>query len=247
MELLTILSFFLGGIIGSITTQLLVPTASWGSCRWLGIATATRTRAASATAPAPPWQSSSNTNTLVRVNGTYNLRSPFTGPPSPEVFEAWEGRYWPVWMFGVDEAAFRASHPQHMSSAVRVDGGAHDGHYLATFEASHQLHCLFNLYRASYLDYGGEERLAYEENPATWHARVDHCVDILRQKLECDRDTTLITYNWVRGKKGPTANFNVERECPDAAWTELSGWLQQHQITRVPTKPANVTELPAIP
>lgn len=66
--------------------------------------------------------------------------------------------------------------------------------------------------------------------------------------LASDRDTTLITYNWVRGKKGPTANFNVERECPDdAAWTELSGWLQQHQITRVPAKPANVTELPAIP
>lgn len=88
-------------------------------------------------------------------------------------------------MFSVDEDDFQASHPQHPESAVRVqNGGKDDGRYLATFAATHQLHCLYNLFRASYLDSYPDERSDYDEDPRKWHQRVDHCVDILRQKLE---------------------------------------------------------------
>jgi hypothetical protein len=116
----------------------------------------------------------------IRVNGTYNASSRFRGPPTPEVDTAWE-RYWKVWMVGVDEETFRASDPQHPESSVRLEK---TGEYLATFEATHQLHCLYNLFRASYVDAYPAEKADYEQDPDNWHRRVDHCVEILRQKLE---------------------------------------------------------------
>lgn len=60
-----------------------------------------------------------------------------------------------------------------------------------------------------------------------------------------DRDTTLITYNWVRGKRGPAANFNVARNCPD--WGSMEEWALQHQVVDVPRKPADAVQLPEIP
>jgi hypothetical protein len=60
-----------------------------------------------------------------------------------------------------------------------------------------------------------------------------------------DRDTTLITYNWVRGKRAPTANFNVARRCAD--WGSMEEWALQHEVKDVPTKPADALELPRIP
>ena len=42
----------------------------------------------------------------------------------------------------------------------------------------------YNLFRASYRDYYEEERLSFAADPVQYHSRLDHCVDILRQKLE---------------------------------------------------------------
>jgi len=123
------------------------------------------------------------TRRLVRVNGTYNIASRFKGPPSREVDSAWEA-YWKVWLVSVDQGALSASLPQHPDAAVRLRVGTHDKRYLATLEATYQLHCLYNLFRASYLDAYPDERADCERDPLRWHERVDHCVDILRQKLE---------------------------------------------------------------
>ncbi|RAK97882.1 oxidase ustYa family protein, partial [Aspergillus ibericus CBS 121593] len=177
----------------------------------------------------------------IRVNGTYNAPSPYRGPPTPEVDAAWE-EYWKVWMVGIDEETFQASNPQYPEASVRLE---ESGQYLATLEATHQLHCLYNLFRASYLDVYQDERAEYEKDPRNWHERVDHCVEILRQKLECDRDTGLITYNWVRGKKVPTANFNVQRMCPE--WGVMDRWAVQRQVSELPTKPSNAVQLSFIP
>ncbi|KAJ6437214.1 hypothetical protein O9K51_10185 [Purpureocillium lavendulum] len=265
------LLFVTGGLLGSITTQILLPGASWESCQSLGVTAAAQTGTSpsahseipvSTPCPSSPQHGcatslaaaeifaadkASSTCHMTRVNGTYNISSPFTGPPTPEVDAAW-ARYWPTWMFSVDEAAFKASQPQHPKEAVRFESGPHDGRYLATFEATHQMHCLYNLFRASYLDSYPDEKADYDHDPGKWHERVDHCVEILRQKIEClrsDRDTTLITYNWVKHKKGPTANFNVARACP--AWDAMGRWGQRHEVTEVPVKGPNAVELSAIP
>ncbi|KAH8888126.1 hypothetical protein GQ53DRAFT_826683 [Thozetella sp. PMI_491] len=232
--------FFSGGLLGSIVTQIFVPGADWRVCRDIGVESAAKP---CSERPTLELFSASNYEAAyhqVRVNGTYNKPSPFRGPPSHDVDQAW-ARYWKTWIFGVDEATFHSSLPEHPEAAVRLD----DGRYMATFEATHQLHCLYNLFRASYLDAYPDEKADYDEDPQKWHERVDHCVEVLRQKLECDRDTTILTYNWVRGKRDPTANFNAARMCLD--WGSLDDWALRREIRGLPTKPPNAHELPAIP
>jgi hypothetical protein len=57
---------------------------------------------------------------------------------------------------------------------------------------------------------------------------VDHCGDMLRQKLMCDVDSTLITYNWLTNHESPHPNFNVQHTCK--GYTSL---LESAQANRV--------------
>ena len=50
---------------------------------------------------------------------------------------------------------------------------------------------------------------------STWLIIADHCADILRQKLVCDADEHLITYNWIQNHYAPHPNFNVQHQCKD--------------------------------
>ncbi|KAL2277826.1 hypothetical protein FJTKL_15117 [Diaporthe vaccinii] len=256
-------STLFGIIVGSTLSQFVFPRPDWRTCRQIGLEASA---AGTGHASDEQWNRSvpqdkphsfellhengypTDLQTL-RTLGTHDAFSPFKGPPTKEVDEAWS-RYWQVWMFSIGEDAFKASVPQHSESAVRVHDKKHDDgsaspRYLATFEATHQLHCLYNLFRASYLDYYPDEKQDYNADPAQWHARVDHCVDILRQKLTCDRDTSLITYNWVKGKKGPSANFNVQRVCP--RWEHLDEWAAKYEVTSIPAKPEHAVQLDSIP
>ncbi|KAI0514743.1 hypothetical protein F5B22DRAFT_610555 [Xylaria bambusicola] len=247
-------TLILGLFVGSLLTQSFTLDANPENCRQVGLSTAKPAEVIAAqesyaTQCPESLEVLSPTHGFiqrrsVRVNGTYNIPSPFKGPPGPDVEAAW-ARYFQNWTFTVDEHTYRSSRPQHPEAAVRMATGENEG-FLASFEATHQLHCLYNLFRASYLDYYEDERRDYEADPAKWHERVDHCTDIIRQKLECDRDTTLVSYNWVRGKGTPMANFNVERMCPE--WSEMDLWLEEHGIgNKMPPKPSNVVELDQIP
>jgi hypothetical protein len=44
---------------------------------------------------------------------------------------------------------------------------------------------------------------------------MDHCADMLRQKLMCDADANLVTYNWIKKHYAPKPNFNVQHQCRD--------------------------------
>ncbi|KAI0410544.1 hypothetical protein F5X98DRAFT_381697 [Xylaria grammica] len=185
-------TLLIGLFTGSLLTQLLIFDANPENCRQIGLLTAKPIEIATAIEPDATKTPSSleilsptygfTQRKTVRVNGTYNLSTNFKGPPSPDVESAW-ARYFQNWTFTVDEHTYRSSKPQHPEAGVRVGTGSEAG-YLASFEATHQLHCLYNLFRASYLDYYVEERRDYEKDPKFWHERVDHCTDILRQKLE---------------------------------------------------------------
>ena len=84
---------------------------------------------------------------------------------------------------------------------------------LAAFEGFHYIHCLHNLWKTHYPEYYTEEARFAKENPEEWLEHVDHCVDMLRQKLMCDADPGLITYSWLKNHHNPHPNFNVEHKC----------------------------------
>ena len=88
------------------------------------------------------------------------------------------------------------------------------------------------LWEHTYPEYYSEAYNRSLQNPKEWHQhlgvslsqlsvqwfnlankRPDHCADLLRQKLMCDADMTLITYNWVSNHYQPHPNFNVQHKC----------------------------------
>ncbi|KAJ4423375.1 hypothetical protein N0V82_001978 [Gnomoniopsis sp. IMI 355080] len=245
-------SFLFGIMIGSIATQIIVANPDWRTRRQFGLEI-TAALASHQNAPMVAANEPDRPHLFELLNkdeypsdlrsertmGTHNSSSPFKGPPNKGVDEAWSA-YWKVWTFSIDEEAFKASNPQHAEAGVQIDqklGGdsSETPRFLATFEATHQLHCLYNLFRASYLDEYTDEKLDYDANPAEWHQRVDHCVDVLRQKLAC----------WVNGKKSPVANFNVQRVC--RRWENLDEWAAEHEVKSMPTKPESAVQLDGFP
>ncbi|KAL8779321.1 MAG: hypothetical protein Q9213_007001 [Squamulea squamosa] len=54
----------------------------------------------------------------------------------------------------------------------------------------------------------------------------DHCIEILRQKLTCDADVGVITYNWVAIRDLPWPNFNVLHKCRN--FDGVVEWSKKH-------------------
>lgn len=56
---------------------------------------------------------------------------------------------------------------------------------------------------------------------------TDHCAESLRQKIMCQPNMGIITYNWIKGKKIPMANFNVQHKCRD--FEGILDWALEEQ------------------
>lgn len=73
----------------------------------------------------------------------------------------------------------------------------------------------------------------------------DHCADLLRQKLMCDADVGVLTYNWVKNHSGPYPNFNTLHKCRN--FDNVLAWGRAHQAPRPRggnvKKPADAVEM----
>lgn len=70
-----------------------------------------------------------------------------------------------------------------------------------------------SLWRAAYPEYYFRHDNYAQQHLEGWKEHIDHCADILRQKLMCDADSTLMTFNWLKGHELPHPNFNVQHTC----------------------------------
>ncbi|KAF2729980.1 hypothetical protein EJ04DRAFT_446079, partial [Polyplosphaeria fusca] len=146
-----------------------------------------------------------------RFDGSFDRSSPFKGPPSKEVDEAWE-RIIPLRLMAVPHESILGLNTSRFAVSVPPNLGTGK---IAIFEAVHQIHCVHGLWKAAYPDYFTTERDFARDHPEDWKNHIDHCADMLRQKLMCDADATLITYNWLKGHYKPHPNFNVQHKCRD--------------------------------
>lgn len=57
---------------------------------------------------------------------------------------------------------------------------------------------------------------------------IDHCADLLRQKLMCDADVGLIPMFWVKHHDHPWPDFSTTHKCRnfDATWQ----WVKSHGV-----------------
>ncbi|KAF1976826.1 hypothetical protein BU23DRAFT_551264 [Bimuria novae-zelandiae CBS 107.79] len=150
----------------------------------------------------------------VRFDGSLSRGSShYKGPPSTEVDELWE-QLVPhdetERVMVISEGVFQTVNTSKHS--VKAPSNLGPGR-LAAFEGFHYIHCLHNLWKTHYPEYYTEEANFAKERPEEWLEHVDHCVDMLRQKLMCDADPGLITYSWLKNHHNPHPNFNVEHKC----------------------------------
>ncbi|KGQ11832.1 hypothetical protein BBAD15_g2423 [Beauveria bassiana D1-5] len=144
-----------------------------------------------------------------RFNGSLFKRSPYSGPPTPEMDKTW-GRYTEMgssMLVKIDEDDARASTSYSLETAVHLEETQNIG-YMASLGLFHQIHCLNMLRKFIYLDY-------YKEKTPDWFSQpylrphADHCVDMIREAIMCHGDTSLIVYHWIDGYKDPVPDFST--------------------------------------
>ncbi|KAI0439382.1 hypothetical protein F4803DRAFT_564584 [Xylaria telfairii] len=99
-----------------------------------------------------------------------------------------------------------------------------NGHYYATIEVFHQLHCLDIIRKFIWRDYYAHIDTFQDPPEAVWE-HIDHCIDLLRQVLMCNSGTGLLFYA-DRGSEQPEARFSTNHMCRN--FSQISEWVWKH-------------------
>ena len=165
------------------------------------------------------------------VNGSFDKLTVYRQPAGLEVDQAWEslGAYLKPFVVPEDQAERYGLNPGMLKRIPEQGGG-----FVAVLEGSHHLHCLNVLRQASHFDYpyyrsrgleSGTGLFADTEDLVRLH--FSHCLDMLRQRLMCTADTTLLGQVWVEDF-GPFVFANVPRKCRN--YDDVNRWASDHQV-----------------
>lgn len=117
--------------------------------------------------------------------------------------------------------------------------------YIASFDSLHKTHCLNEIRKMTFEDYGAQE-VKKHKHGRFWWVHLRHCVDLLMQDQLCHADADMITYNWVDTQKYPWPNMSINRKC--RSWDSLMDWGKKHVVDpdklKGFSKPEGVVELP---
>ena len=73
------------------------------------------------------------------------------------------------------------------------------------------------------------------ETQATKHLKhLDHCADLLRQTVLCQADVSVITFDWVKGRKWPQPSYGNPKKC--RKYEDILTWAEENQA---PVPPGN--------
>ncbi|KAJ7158962.1 hypothetical protein C8R43DRAFT_1124603 [Mycena crocata] len=151
--------------------------------------------------------------------------SPYQIPSSPKLDELWSNLY----NFGISriskEEAARLPNKTH---AIPGD----EGHYIAELDVFHNLHCLNKIRMALDPDYYPEWRISTtnhwipSQKNATQH--VSHCVDWIRQTLQCSSDTSVIVWQWDDTQNRNTFRGDVAHTC--RKFDKIQAWAKERAL-----------------
>ncbi|KAL2011330.1 hypothetical protein VTN00DRAFT_4048 [Thermoascus crustaceus] len=163
----------------------------------------------------------------IKLRGALHDQNPFRGPPSPAIDAAWqeilnmsEIKLDPRDMPLLKKPLTQAKYPD--------DEG---GWYIGILEVTHQLHCVNLIRQYTYLDYYSrpENRpVAFGDKNQTLRLHIDHCIDMLRQVVQCNGDVGIVTSSWVKGHDGPYPDFSVWHKC--RRWQPLMDYTVKHKV-----------------
>ncbi|KAK8013578.1 hypothetical protein PG991_009171 [Apiospora marii] len=144
----------------------------------------------------------------------------FVGPPRPELEEAWGN------LMAHENVRVSTDELDQYSgekSLVRLTDGS--GYYM-TVSVFHGLHCIQRLHRYIYRDHYYPKLT--EDNEFSLKVHTHHCLDWLRQYVQCNADTTLIPIRWAESIPTPIARDTGERTC--VAWQPIMDFMKSRSF-----------------
>ncbi|KAL7957633.1 hypothetical protein V8C34DRAFT_314644 [Trichoderma compactum] len=168
----------------------------------------------------------------ILYDGTFlaNSTSTFRLTPSPKVDEAWEG-------LGTASKPLILSKSQAELAGISSDHlKTPSGDFPVLFEFNHHLHCLNLIRKSVYFNYAyysdpnyPGHHLGKDEETIAKH--VTHCIDMLRQVIQCKPDLGVFGQYWVKdpaqGIDGSFVDFNTNHKCIE--WEPVREWVHAHQ------------------
>ncbi|KFY48276.1 hypothetical protein V495_01465 [Pseudogymnoascus sp. VKM F-4514 (FW-929)] len=143
----------------------------------------------------------------------------FKGPPVEEVDKQWD-----LLLNGVHTVRLSKTELERMNmSSIQLADGSED--YIAVPIVYHMLHCLYNIYRYAHPDFFGED----PNGPEWIVTHTDHCIDNLRQFVQCHGGNGFETYRWLDNRKLPWPVVSTDEVCID--WPHFDGWVRDHGVS----------------
>lgn len=172
----------------------------------------------------------------VRFNGSIDLRSEWKGMPRPQLEASWNSVTYDVTNFPISRDDLeKNSRGEYKETTVRFPPDAGDG-YMAGLEVFHHLHCLNMLRKVSYHEHYQDHDILWTDPPDVFRNHIDHCIDMLRQRLMCSADVGLVTHVWVKGYGKPYPDYSTVHQCRD--FGGIRDWVLKRQL------PTNIRTLP---
>ncbi|KAF3022018.1 hypothetical protein E8E14_012277 [Neopestalotiopsis sp. 37M] len=138
----------------------------------------------------------------------------YAGEPSPEIDKAWDD------LLTVDlNLDLNDLHGAERASVPTADGKG----VLISLDVYHSLHCIDLVRKA--IDF----RYYYPTGqvPYFYRPHVDHCVDYLRQAIQCQGDLTPLTYAQVEPKGNIVPVFGTPHTCRN--FSKIHEWAMQRR------------------
>ncbi|KAI5370337.1 Putative mycotoxin biosynthesis protein UstYa [Septoria linicola] len=169
----------------------------------------------------------------------------YTGTPTKAMDRAWNKLIRHRYFLINDEEALQAWGPDYEQYYRYPDSPKHEGGYVAGLDVLHTLHCVNMLRKALYKDHYQE----HQHGSAKFQQyHIDHCLDIVRQNVQCNGDLTLIPTRWWEGMGKNGRNF-IESDqvhtCRNFA--KIREWGYQrfnrtHRVGKQHPPPANLAK-----
>ncbi|KAF2198298.1 hypothetical protein GQ43DRAFT_359494, partial [Delitschia confertaspora ATCC 74209] len=154
-------------------------------------------------------------------NGTLNPnKPPFGGPPREELSQEWEH------LLQNHNLFLRKSQLKPFENDENLVGLSNNSGYLTTLTVFHALHCVKRLHHYLYKDSYYPNMSTFDDQKLQHH--IEHCVDLIRQYIQCNVDTTIIPFHWVEGKTQPVGMDMAEHQCVD--WNMLDSWAGERSF-----------------
>lgn len=141
----------------------------------------------------------------VRMNGTLFpptdpswSRLPFGDPVGEAMWESFERV--PPFPITREQVVALGKDPETVARLEDDYWGMGDDMYIASLDIQHKVHCLNELRKMAFADFG-DDAPKKKTHGQLWWIHLRHCTDMLAQDMLCHADADLVTYN-VRTSHG---------------------------------------------